>query len=185
VSYVQIDTTAGQTTLRAPFNPDLAAKARLVGGNWVASAKVWVFDARDEARVRELARDLFGTDGTEDSTDLVTVRVRATPDAGRDNERRCTVAGRIVAERPGRDEVVRLAAGVVLVQGSFARWAGSMRYPELGAVDAELEIRDLPRAAAIAAGLTIVDDVPSPRAALIAERDKLLARLAVIETELA
>jgi hypothetical protein len=185
MSAVQIDTVDGRTTLRTPFNRNLTAQARLIGGRWDATAKVWRFDARDEERVRDLALDLFGTDGTEDPTDLVTVRVAVRPDPGREGEARCTVAGRIIAERPGRDEAVRLAPVVVLVAGSFAPYAGSIKYPELGAVDAVLEIRDLPRAAAIAVGLTIVEpDGQTPRAALVAERDRLLARLVAIEEEL-
>lgn len=179
---VQISLDGDQLRLASPYNPDLAPQAKKIGGRWDPDTKSWRFDARDEARVRDLAREVYGTDGTEDPSDVVTVRVDASEYGGYAT---VTVAGRIVAERRHRDQPVRLAPGVVIVEGSFRNRGGSMRYPELGENQVVLEVRDLPRAAAERDGLEIVSADDDRKAVLLAERDRITARLADIEEELA
>jgi hypothetical protein len=179
---VSVVTDQGITSLVAPYNPSLGARARELGGRWNAAAKAWRFDPRDEPQVRALARELFGVDGSEDLDDLVTVRVPASPD--RRGSATITVAGRIVAERRRRDDPVRLASGVVISSGHFHATGGSMRYPEIGDNDVVLDVRDIPRAAAVHAGLDIVEATDHRLAALRAERDQLAARLVQIDQEI-
>lgn len=45
----------------SPYHPDFPPAARQLGGKW--DSDVWVFDARDDARVRGLCCDIYGTDG--------------------------------------------------------------------------------------------------------------------------
>lgn len=180
---VVITTDAGVTSLVGPYNPGLPAKARLIGGRWDAGTKAWGFDARDEQRVRALAQSIYGTDGADDLDDVVTVRIPG--DYGHPSGRAgrtITVCGRIVAERRARDEAVHLAPGVVLVAGDFDPSGGSARKPAIGSNDAVLEVRDIPRSAALAAGLTPVGE--ECREALLSERARLELRLAEIEEEL-
>ena len=132
----------GSVVLVAPYHPDLPSRAKALGGRWTGSA--WRFDGRDEGRVRELARSVYGTDGT-DSPELVTLRVTLTEREAVLQE--LWLAGRLVARRPGRDVPVRLGDGVIIVSGEFPRRAGSARYPELGGVGVVLEVRDVPRPA--------------------------------------
>ncbi len=163
-------------TLKAPFNADLAPAARDIGGWWVASAKVWRFDLRDESRVRNLCREIYGSDGSpEESGDVVTVQIQANLHS---EDGKVMFAGRRVAERKGRDDRVRLASGTVLVAGSFPGAGGSMRYPSIAAGDdVVLEIRDLPRSALRNERDYKIVGESIDREVLVAERNRLTARL--------
>jgi excisionase family DNA binding protein len=181
---VQVDTTEGITYLISPYNTDVPPRAKEIGGRWDPDRKAWRFDSRDEDRVRALAREIFGTDGRPADGDLVTVRVRLADFEGTKWDNAAQFAGRKVAERPGRDSPVRLAANIVLVEGSLRGGGGSMRYPLIDADDSVIvEIRDLPRAALDVekpGTYTIVGE-QIDTAALLAEREQLLSRVAEID----
>jgi hypothetical protein len=97
-------------------------------------------------------------------------------------EREFRAAGRRLAYRPSRDEDVRLADGVILFEGEF---------PGRGDCDPGivLEVRDVPTDQAArmveAYKATILDGATLNREALLAERAKLLARVAEIDAALA
>lgn len=185
---VRIETFASTTYLISPYNPDLPARAKAIGGRWDAGRKAWKFDSRDEDRVRDLARAIYGTDGSPaDDGDLVTVRVRLADYEVNDHYRKEPVArfaGRMIAERTGRDKPVHLAPGVVLIEGHLPSSGGSMRYPLIEAGDdVILEIRDLPRTALAVEDenrYEIVGEIIDVEA-LTAERARLLARVAEID----
>lgn len=184
---VKITTSDGETRLQAPFNPDLPADAHNIGGDFDRPTKQWIFDARDEDRVRDLARRYFGTDGTTDAGDLVTVRVALASCSAGYSGQYAEFAGRRIAERRYRDAPVKYATNVVLVAGSLRSSGGSMKHPSIGADDdVYVEIRDLPRAVLSAPGLPDYEIVGETIdvAALQAERDRLTARIAEIDTQL-
>jgi hypothetical protein len=186
---VRIETVATTTYLITPYNPDLPRRAKAIGGRWDAGRKAWTFDTRDEQRVRDLARAIYGTDGSPaDDGDLVTVRVRLADHEVTEQRRQQPVArfaGRLIAERTGRDTPVRLAPGVVLVEGTLPASGGSMRYPLIEAGDDVIvEIRDLPRSALAVEdekSYEIVGETIDVEA-LLAERARLLARVEEIDT---
>jgi DNA repair protein RadC len=57
----------GRIAVCSPYHRDFPARARSLGGIWVASRRVWIFDAGDHDRVRSLCREIYGTDGAEHS----------------------------------------------------------------------------------------------------------------------
>jgi DNA repair protein RadC len=61
VSIVEQD---GRIVVGTPYHPNFPARARLLGGDWDALRHVWIFDAREDDRVRSLCREIYGTDGT-------------------------------------------------------------------------------------------------------------------------
>lgn len=176
--------------LASPYNDQMPPKARALGGRWNRDQAAWIFDARDEQRVRDLAREIYGTDGSpEDTADLVTVRIKlADHEVSFRDGGRAEFAGRIIAERRARDCDVRLADNVILIAGKLAGRGGSVRYPEIDAADdVVVEIRDIPRAA-----LSVEDDdsyqiveQATDTEALRTERARLLERLAEIDAALA
>lgn len=183
---VKIDTTDKRAYLTAPYDAAAVAAAHDLGGSWDGRNKRWSFDVRDVERVRELARTYWGTDGTEPEGDLVTVRIDA---YAHETGNEIRFAGRRVAIRRGRDEPVKLSAGVVVVAGKLPSSAGSMKNPAVleWGNEVTLEVRDLPRGAlAVEAddSYTLVDDGQIDVDALHAEREKLLARLAEIDAML-
>lgn len=172
-----------------PFDQEFLSAARLIGGSF-GGDKRWRFDARDEQRVRELLRQVFGTDGTrEDGADLVTVRVHLRPcETDQRGQATAVFAGRRIATRPSRDEPVRLAMNVVLVEGQLSPDGGSVARPSIDAPSAAIvEVRDIPRATlelAEPGSYTIVEELADADR-LRAERERLVARLAEIDALLA
>src|SRR5215472_10114358 len=55
----------------APYHPNFPARARLLGADWDAVRHVWIFDAREAARVRSLCREIYGTDGADRAAGIV------------------------------------------------------------------------------------------------------------------
>lgn len=189
MSDITVTTENGKTSVHSPYDATFVAKVKSLGGRWDAASKAWQVDARDEVRVRDLLREVYGTDGSPvDAANLVTVRVRlADHEVGHRDGAHAVFAGRRIATRPGRDSAVRLAANVVLIEGKLPSTGGSMRYPQISASqDVIVEVRDIPRATLSlerddsyeivgeTAGEVDVD-------ALLTEREQLLARLAEID----
>ena len=185
MSTVTITTENGKTTVRAPYHPGWPKEARNLGGRWAGGA--WVFDARDELRVRALADEVYGTDGGPGAEDTVTVRIPVGDVRGERGGQPATRYryGRKSATRGGRDEERRLGDGVLLVSGGFEDSAGSHNYLQLGPLDGTfVEVRDLPRSVAVQHDLEIVGDGGPDHEALRAERERLHARLAEIDAVL-
>ena len=171
---VRITERGGRVVLQSPYNPALPARAKRIGGRYDGNTKTWQFDPRDLDRVRELARDVYGTDGTPTET----VTVRHTVSESDALERELWLYGRLIAQRRGRDEAVRLGDGVIIVEGRFLSWGGSIRNPALGGAGVVLEIRDVPRAL-VTDETTIVTTGTGP------DQAALRARIAEPEAELA
>lgn len=135
-----------------PYHPGFPPRAKQLGGKWVPPIKphhiagYWDFDPRDEERVRDLVRDLFGTDGS-DRPDLVTLRLTL---SGTINTGSLWLAGRLVVERRESryqpdQTTLRFGDGVVLIAGEFEE-SSNYWSPTIGKVEGiELEIRDVPR----------------------------------------
>jgi len=180
MSDISITTVGTALTVRSPYNTDLVEGAKDLGGRFDAATKAWVFDARDERRVRDLLTRVYGTDG---STSGQTVTVHISFDDGfRFDYDAVVFAGRVVARRPSRDERVRLT-GAIIISGGFGARGGSVKSPALAPQPGTiLEVRDVPagHADVTAKGVTIISSTVD-RAALAAERAALLARLAEID----
>lgn len=137
---VRIERQGNSVILSAPYHPDLPARARQLGGKFDGYTKSWTFDSRDEARVRALAREIYGTDGEASKTIAVRVHVDRFLDA-----RSLWLFGREIARRPERDWAVRLGEGVVVISGGFPASGGSVKNPRLAAEPGTvLEVRDVP-----------------------------------------
>src|SRR5215472_4480582 len=61
---VSIVEQSGRIVVGAPYHPNFPARARLLGGDWDALRHVWIFDVREDDRVRSLCQEIYGTDGT-------------------------------------------------------------------------------------------------------------------------
>lgn len=150
--------------IRAPYHPAAVARFRALGGQW--NGDVWLFDPRDEARVRDAATAVYGTDGTPSAV----VDVRVTLTVARqatlwEGDNNLFLLGRQIARRPYRDARVALGDGVVIVEGRFSGAGGSAKNPALGNLDGiTVEVRDVPAVLAdqaIAAGWA--EEVPGSR----------------------
>jgi hypothetical protein len=182
---VQIKTNETRAILDSPYHPDLPSKAKAIGGRFDGQTRNWLFDIRDLDRVRQLALDVYGTDGS--PQDLVTVRMTISSGGVWPVENPLWACGRKVAERRFRDSDVTLGDGVIVVNGKFHSAGGSRKYPNL-APDGEvtLEIRDVPRSLAEKEDdVEIVDEAADKLVTLQARRQSLLEELAQIDAEIA
>ena len=170
---IEIITEDNRVYAFTPYNPSFPTQAKKIGGRWNPDLKAWSFDARDEDRVHEMVRKIYGTDGT-NTGDLVTVHV---PIADYENDKEVRVGGITVLEKVHRDQVLRIS-------GTFLYKSGSMRFPTIGENDVILEVRDIPREVAEKENLEIVTETID-RDALLKEKAELEARLAKIDELLA
>jgi hypothetical protein len=147
MSTINLTLKGGRAVVDAPYDPGFVSKAKLLGGKWDAGAKVWSFDARDESNVRDLLREVYGSDGAPLlADDLCRIRVTLGQQiiAARDAFR---VGGRTVALAYGRDSGAKVGEGVVFLSkrpqsgGSAKNWCTHI---PAGAV---FEVRDFPRGA--------------------------------------
>jgi DNA repair protein RadC len=60
----------GRIAVSSPYHPNFPARARFLGGEWDAERHIWMFDAKDDTRVRSLCREIYGTDGADGMTPL-------------------------------------------------------------------------------------------------------------------
>ena len=191
---IQITVSDSKIQAVSPYNPELPSRAKDLGGRWNGSA--WVFDARDEQRVRELYRDIYGTDGT-DAAELVTIRVTVLRNDYADKTS-LFLAGRQIARATGRDSGARLGDGVVVLDGQGFDSGGSRANWTTKVIEGTVfEIRDIPKAA-VEVAIKAQAEYSSPyykieileqeksRAvdveALKAERERLVARIAEIDS---
>ncbi|GAP37882.1 hypothetical protein [Piscinibacter sakaiensis] len=183
--------TRDANTIRvvSPYLPAFVAAAKRLGGRWQAPA--WVFDARDDARVREALLQHYGTDGAEASGPVVTLRVVWKPEHSAYSAP-IRLAGREIAKAFGRDSGARICEGVVLLEGNFGSGGSVKNWKTcVGSKGATVLVRDVPAtwvqrlADEPADGVVSVEVEPEEpvidREALAAERGRLVARLAEID----
>lgn len=189
-----------QVEVTTPYHPAFPPAARELGGQWRSPA--WIFDARDEQRMRDLCLDIYHTDGS--PCELVTLRCQADDDLWDNAGSACEryLVGRLVAKVFGKSDArARLGQGVIVTAGHF-HGAGSAKNPFCGHDENTIfELRDVPRAAAKYLSSRhpgMVETIDSPlspspealqvdpaRQALIDERARLLVRLTEIDAALA
>lgn len=126
----------GKCCLKAPYLSSFPKEARKLGGKWSSETKTWVFDRRDEDRVRQLAVDFYGY-----GQPTVDIRYKLGPCCSKDAEG----FGRILVSRISRDAPVKLGEGVVVIEGEFPSGGGSRNNPALDNTSpVTLEVRDVP-----------------------------------------
>lgn len=190
---VNISKKFGKLVALSPYNSELPSRAKKIGGKWSPDLKGWVFDLRDEIKVRELYVNVYGTDGTQGIGDIVTLRIELDKcyfeAVGRGSK--VELCGRIIARRMYRDSEVKLSDGVVITSGDFPSSGGSVKNPAIDAKGCEivLEVRDVPRVKAAEIieyyeGVSIIDQGVDVLA-LEAEKSALLKRLSEINKLLA
>lgn len=179
VTDIKITEEDGKLYVTAPFSRSANAAYKEIGGKFDGDRKAWVFPPRNIELVREKLRTHYGYD--DQVTDTVDVRL----DLGeRTNRGEMWFGGRRIAERPGRDLRVRLGRDVVLIEGTFISRGGTMKYPKVDADKGTIvEIRGVPAGHPdLRDGRITIVTADADRAALEAEKAKLQARLAEIDT---
>ena len=182
---IDITTEGDSIFLTAPYNAAANRGYRNAGGKWQPERKAWKFKAKDIQLVRGVLNEHFGY--TDEVTETVDVRVYVRDWEDGNHENTATFAGRIIAVRRSRDADVALGRDVLLIKGSFDGSGGSMRYPTIDAnKDVIVEVRGVPAGHRDLGedNVEIVEHRVDVEA-LQVEREKLLARIAEIDAQLA
>jgi hypothetical protein len=190
---VEIKHAGNDIIAHSDYHPDLPRQAKKLGGRWNSNDKCWIFDVRDEERVRELYRTIYGTDGTIATGDMVNMRVTVKEESDwAANRTGLYFAGRCVARATGRDSGAKLGNGVIVLEGGFDS-GGSMKNwkTRCDRKKTVFEIRDVPREKALEAVEDAKDDKYIERVEIIEnqidvaklenEKKMLLARIAEID----
>lgn len=187
---MQIKTENGMAKIFTPYNAEFVAKVKQVGGRkWNAAERCWEVPESEVDTVRGYMMDIFGETDLPTEGEKVTVKVTFNSE----ESKRCgsiTLFGKTLARAWGRDtgarvgDDVTLISGVVTSGGSMKNWTTEIRE---GTV---LKVRNVPRAALeqdsdLDVTVEVMETAGIDRAALMEEKEKLLARLAEIENLLA
>lgn len=189
VEYREAD---GKVRVKSPYSAEFVRLAKQSGGKWDASDRAWVWDSVNADLAKRAVLDCYGIDVDDGiAPHLVTVEV----DAGAlpEDDGRLLLDGVMLARRYGRDDPVRLASNVVVIEGSFPPYGGSRAHPAVCAGEGTwLRVRDvLPAQLAClrdhydASEWRLVTPESEHVAALRRERAELVARLEKIDAELA
>lgn len=202
ISIIRINSDKPVVRVISPYNGAFVSAAHDLGGKWDSGLKCWDFDARDEERVRDLCRAVYGDDGVQ--RDTCTLRVEWI-NIGCADQDAIVVHGRPIARAVGRDSGAKLADGVVLLAGRFGSSGSRKNWTTVVAAGTVVLVRDFPRAEAerrvteqpqknrrysIERGEALHETAHAAvsgnqRTQLEHERERLTARLAEIEAELA
>lgn len=180
---ITIENTGSNVIVKAEYNRIFVEKAKGFHGKW--QSPCWVFDVGDEQRVRDLCRDVYGSDGV--VSDTVTLRIEWRED-GAANCSSLSVHGRTIARASNSYGGAKLGHGVILLAGGFGSGGSVKNWETTVEAGTVVLVRDFPAAVAkeLVAEQTdadrrfysIEDEAPAiARDDLIAERDKLMARV--------
>ena len=190
---ISVEKSGDIFAVTCPFNPDVIAILKKMGGKWNAVAKTWSLPARVESEVRALLIDNFGTDNSMDSAiDTVTVRIVAR-DEIIENQGSIDFCGAIVARAFGRDSGATVGPAASLIGGDI-KSGGSRQYWTTVVQKGAKFLVELPRNVLDRKGegeeslwdfeiITETDD-NNRRESLEKRRESLVAEIAKIDAEL-
>lgn len=169
----------GKIYVQSDYNRDYIARAKGLQGKW--SSPYWVFPEENIDELRELLLDVYGECGDLAEEAPVTVTVELDLDEYKHVGAEVSIGSFVAVRRRYRDSDVTYADNVMLVKGGFPASGGSVKnprvYPDSGTV---IRVKDIPvklyEKIKDEAGVTLYK--APDNAALIEERDRLLARLA-------
>ena len=189
---ISIRTDNKNAYISSPYNPDFVKAIHSIGSaKWHAATKEWQVPIDSLEDAKQVLRDVYGTDGSENSEPKVTVKLTIDDDIDLgdiqsiDNELVMTLFGREIMSARGRDSGVKVAEGVT-VKGKY-KSGGSMKYPtiEFGK-GTEIIVYNVPetlakKAKVKHATVEIVSQPKIDRQALLDEKERLLKRIAEID----
>lgn len=166
---VSVKVNEQKVFVSSPYNREFVKRARELGGKW--ENDVWQFDARDEARVRELCLRIYGTDGT--PTPLATIQINLDAAMRHNRSDDELIVGPVtVLKKFNRDSAPKLGTGCVVIGGGLKSYGGSRNNPKITyESDTIIEVRGVPQI--IANKLAI--ELPEAYAIIVGKADDGLA----------
>lgn len=191
MSKITVTLNAGTAYISSPYNPEFVARIKNLGGRWDAASHAWKISEQALEDARQIMRDTYGETDQPTTEPTVTLRVEITEDIW-ELRSPIVIAGRIVASASGRDSGARAGEDVAFIEGKPQSGGSAKNWRTCIDAGSIIKIFNAPVAKArdVIANppydgmvCTILDQsVTINRAALEAEREKLLARIAEIDT---
>ena len=172
----------GKIYVQSDYNRDYIARAKGLQGKW--NSPYWVFPEENIDELRELLIDVYGECGGLAEKAPVTVTVDLDLDEYKYGAE-VSIGGFAAVKRRYRDSDVIYADNVMLLKGGFPSSGGSAKNPRVSPDSGTvIRVKNLPvklyEKIKDMDGVTLVK--APDNAALIEERDRLLARLAELNT---
>lgn len=171
----------GKIKVQSDYNAEFVHDAKLLQGKW--DKPFWIFPEENEPEVRELLMRIYGENGEPQE------RVDIIVDISYMNGQYIDLCGMHLAGRFYRDYPVRLAHNVLLISGGFPDSGGSAAHPRVNPEEGtKLKVKGVPvgmyERLKDMPNVELCNDAEQHREKLLAEKQRLLERLAAIEAEL-
>lgn len=180
----------GKALVISPYNPDFVARIKALGGRWNPSERAWSVNSAALGDVRAAMMEIYGqTD--EVSSDTVTAVVTFGQQQ-QELRNAYRLFGRIVASAFGRDSGAHVGDGVSFVSGAPESGGSAKNWATVIPKGCVVKMYDVPRWIVerdlrnLPDGVTVQVEGTghSARDALLAERARLMARIAEIDAAL-
>jgi hypothetical protein len=171
----------GKIKVQSDYNAEFVKAAKMIQGKW--DKPYWVFPEENEPEVRELLMRIYGENGEEQE------RVDIIVDISEKNGQYIDLCGMHLAGRFLRDNPVWIAPNVVLIAGGFPESGGSRSNPRVNPEEGtKLKVKGVPMGLyerlKDMPNVELCETAEQHKAKLLAEKQRLLERLAAIEAEL-
>lgn len=185
---LKIERTDAHIIITSDYNTVFVHAARNLAGKFHDIKKSWYFDIRDEADVLEACYLAYGEDGIR--SDKCNAKITM-PNGHYADKGTINILGRPIARAFGRDGGAKVFDGVIIKQGGFDSGGSMKNWTTRALRDTVIILRDVShplvlqeqdRLAEEGLNIEILADINTQK--LIEERERLLARLAEINTAL-
>lgn len=176
----------GKIKVNSPYNSEFIARARQIQGKW--SSPNWVFPEENKDEVKELLVECYGECGDLGEVDTVTIELDLDTYEDDAPNHVLMFGSMVLLERRSRDRQPTFADNVMVVTGGFRESGGSRQHPCVSPKEGTiLRVKGVPVTVynrfKDCEGVRLVSDLDTEK--LKAEREKLLKRLAEIDSLLA
>lgn len=187
---IKITTNDDRAYLETPYNANFVAAVKQIGGaNWDRDRRAWAIPADAIDQAREIMRRVYGADDRPSAEPSVSVKLTFDREVYK-LRAPVTILGKSIASAWGRDSGARVGDDVAFVEGRPESGGSVKNWCSVVPAGCVVVLHNVPQAALqmeLPEGVTaeVMQPAAIDRAALEAERERLLARLAEIDQLLA
>lgn len=187
---IKINTIDDRAYLETPYNANFVAAVKQIGGaRWDRDRRAWSIPAEAIDQAREIMRRVYGEDDRPSAEPNVSVKLIFSDEVSKWHGP-VTILGKTIASAWGRDSGARVGGDVVFVEGRPKSGGSVKNWYSVVPEGCVVVLHNVPQAAMqmeLPEGVTaeVMQPATIDRAALEAERERLLARLAEIDQLLA
>ena len=187
---MQIKMENGMAKVFTPYNSEFVSKIKNVGGRkWNGAEKCWMVPESEVGVVRDIMMHIWGETDIPDDNKRVTVEVTFDDEfSARWDD--VMLFGKVIAHATGRDSGAKVGDDVTLISGRVTSGGSVKNWYSVVKKGTVVHVRNVPENLVASmdgcVGLTVkvLPEREKDITALLAEKEKLLARLAEIEKEL-